>query len=108
MWARGNDLAFVIGAMNTLDLAGSPEPIAEPWRPRTQVRGPRYLVDPETETRLVVEERPAHGVAGARHTSCLIFFFDLGFHRIWKFPVNWDQLPDDELLRLGWHARRAA
>lgn len=71
------------------------------------MRGPRYLVDPETQARLVVEERPADGVAGARGRSYLIFFFEHGFHRLWKFPADWDRMPDDELLRLGWHPRRA-
>lgn len=94
--------------MTALDLVSFPDPIARQWRPRQRVRGPRYLVDPETQMRLVVEERPAQGVAGARSATYLIFFFEQGFHRVWAFPRDWYDLSDEELLRLGWHPRRAA
>ncbi len=93
--------------MTAVDLAGFPDPIAQQWRPRPRMRGPRYLVDPETQSRLVFEERAGDGVAGARRATCLIVFFEHGFHRIWSFPENWDELPDEELLALAWLPRRA-
>ena len=95
-----------MAAMTAVDFTGFPDAIAEKWRPRPRLRGPRYLVDPESQMRLVVEERPAYGVAGARRASYLIVFFEQGFHRVWQFPENWDELAGAELLRLVWLPRR--
>lgn len=95
--------------MTAVDFSAFPNAVAQQWRPRLRMRGPRYLVDPASQMRLVVEERPADGVAGARRASYLIVFFEQGFHRVWQFPERWDELPASDLLDIVWlpRSRRA-
>lgn len=65
------------------------------------VGGPRVIRDKNTGDAITVVERQAEGVAGARHTRCLIISTDRGFIRLWHYPANWHDMSDAELIALA-------
>jgi hypothetical protein len=65
------------------------------------LKGPRIIRVSATSDFTTVVERRADQIAGARGPACLIFSTDLGFTRVWSYPPDWDNLPDDELLALA-------
>jgi hypothetical protein len=47
-----------------------------------------------------IREMNAGGIPGALGSRCLICESDDIVRRIWTYPDNWRDLPDDELLRV--------
>ena len=80
--------------------------MSQPPREDRVVRGPRVVRDHKGDLVSIVERR-TDGVAGARGPSCLIFSTELGFTRVWGYPVNWTDLPEEQLLALVDRPRRS-
>ena len=62
---------------------------------------PAAFTDPADGRRWTVVEQPGGSIPGARGPSCLCFQSQDIFRRVWRFPVNWRELPDAELAALS-------
>ena len=60
----------------------------------------RIVTDDRTGTQWVVDERDASGQPGARGDRYLCFDSSDTRRRVWKYPTDWRQLDDPNLLRL--------
>lgn len=54
----------------------------------------------EDGTRWRITEAVAHDVPGAEAPSCLIFDSGSVCRRLWRFPDEWQELPDGTLLEI--------
>jgi hypothetical protein len=72
----------------------------------TTLGAPRVVRDEATGEITTIFERNTDGVAGSRGPTCLIVNTELGFTRFWKYPANWRELSDEELLALARRPRR--
>ena len=71
--------------------------VSNAWR----LGASRTVSDARTGRVWRVSEVDARSLPGARGPSCLLFDSPTMVRRVWNFPRDWGQLPDDDLVGLS-------